>query len=117
MSTYQWNILLDPQVSLNNVQGYSKEEELLRERKRTVSHGITSYEFHHETGRLLFRAGSDIYTVDVAPVASGQSKVCIYFKVVSILCLLIKIFNTIYAGIYLMCTQVFTAICIGIYTF
>ena len=76
-ATYHWNLLLDPQTALNSsTTGYSKEEELLRERKRLVSHGITSYEFHPESGRLLFRSGCDIYTVDVASVASGANKVC-----------------------------------------
>ena len=75
-TTYQWNFLLDPQTNLSSSScGYSKEEELLRERKRLVSHGITSYDFDHKTGRLLFRSGSDIYTVDVALIAAGSAKV------------------------------------------
>eukprot|EP00111_Clytia_hemisphaerica_P018750 TCONS_00055458-protein len=74
-TTYHWNFLLDPETTLSSsTMGYSKEEELLRERKRLVSHGITSYDFDHKTGRLLFRSGSDIYTVDVAPITTGATK-------------------------------------------
>lgn len=81
-AAYHWNLLLDPSKSLNTAgSGYSKEEELLRERKRLVSHGITSYEFDTHAGRVLFRAGCDTYTVDVALVASGATKVSkIHFK-------------------------------------
>lgn len=75
-STYHWNLLLDPQSALmNSNASYSKEEELLRERKRVVTHGITSYEFDEESGRLLFRSGNDLFTVDVANLASGTQKV------------------------------------------
>ena len=75
-TTYHWNFLLDPEATLSSSSlGYSKEEELLRERKRLVSHGITSYDFDEKTGRLLFRSGSDIYIVDVAPIAAGTAKV------------------------------------------
>ena len=76
---------------------YSKEEELLRERKRLVSHGITSYEFDAETGRLLFRSGGDIYIVDVAPVAAGTAKVlCILIWILSILRVFLILQDTIW---------------------
>ena len=81
-TTYHWNFLLDPEAILSSSSlGYSKEEELLRERKRLVSHGITSYDFDEKTGRLLFRSGSDIYIVDVAPIAAGTAKVSNLFHV------------------------------------
>ncbi|XP_065669799.1 dipeptidyl peptidase 9 isoform X2 [Hydra vulgaris] len=70
-STYRWNLLLDPHTCINS-SVYSKEESLLRERKRMVSHGITSYEFNDETGCLLFRSGNDIYSVNVEQIASGE---------------------------------------------
>ena len=56
---------------------YSKEEELLRERKRVVSHGVTSYDFHSASGRVLFHLGPALYVVDVNPIASGLKQVCL----------------------------------------
>ncbi|KAJ7311160.1 hypothetical protein JRQ81_006765 [Phrynocephalus forsythii] len=42
---------------------YSREEELLRERKRIGTVGIASYDYHQESGTFLFQAGSGIYHV------------------------------------------------------
>lgn len=42
---------------------YSREEELLRERKRIGTIGIASYDYHQESGTFLFQAGSGIYHV------------------------------------------------------
>lgn len=42
---------------------YSREEELLRERKRIGTVGIASYDYHRESGTFLFQAGSGIYHV------------------------------------------------------
>lgn len=42
---------------------YSREEELLRERKRIGTIGIASYDYHRESGTFLFQAGSGIYHV------------------------------------------------------
>ncbi|XP_076293768.1 dipeptidyl peptidase 9 [Lasioglossum baleicum] len=39
----------------------SKEEQLLWERKRLVTCGITSYEIHPESGKLVFPAASSLY--------------------------------------------------------
>ncbi|KAK1896950.1 Dipeptidyl peptidase 9 [Dissostichus eleginoides] len=41
--------------------GFSREEELLRERKRLGVSGITSYEYHRPSGLLLFQANSSLY--------------------------------------------------------
>ena len=40
---------------------FSKEEQLQWERKRLVTSGITSYELHHESGRLIFPAGGSMF--------------------------------------------------------
>ena len=40
----------------------SKEETLLRERKRTAMIGITSYDLHAESGRFVFPANGKLYT-------------------------------------------------------
>lgn len=42
---------------------YSREEELLRERKRIGTVGIACYDYHRESGTFLFQAGSGIYHV------------------------------------------------------
>lgn len=42
---------------------YSREEELLRERKRIGTVGIASYDYHRESGTFLFQAGSGIYHI------------------------------------------------------
>lgn len=40
---------------------YSREEELLRERKRLGVLGITSYDFHSESGLFLFQASNSLF--------------------------------------------------------
>ncbi|ETE59655.1 Dipeptidyl peptidase 9, partial [Ophiophagus hannah] len=40
---------------------YSREEELLRERKRLGVFGITSYDFHRESGLFLFQASNSLF--------------------------------------------------------
>lgn len=39
----------------------SKEEQLMRERKRLGSYGITSYDFVEDKGRFVFTANSSLY--------------------------------------------------------
>ncbi len=79
LSSYKWKTLLtfDPKLSMDESgnPNYSKEEQLLRERKRMSAHGITSYEFHHESGRILFAAGNSLYWLDVNDVIEKISKV------------------------------------------
>uniref|UniRef100_A0A671VBD8 dipeptidyl-peptidase IV n=1 Tax=Sparus aurata TaxID=8175 RepID=A0A671VBD8_SPAAU len=41
--------------------GLSREEELLRERKRLGVSGITSYDYHRPSGLFLFQANSSLY--------------------------------------------------------
>ncbi|KAM3876509.1 dipeptidyl peptidase 9 [Diretmus argenteus] len=41
--------------------GYSREEELLRERKRLGVFGITSYDYHGPSGLFLFQANSSLF--------------------------------------------------------
>lgn len=40
---------------------YSREEELLRERKRLGAFGITSYDYHTQTGLFLFQASNSLF--------------------------------------------------------
>ncbi|XP_077968391.1 dipeptidyl peptidase 9-like [Styela clava] len=43
---------------------YSREEELLRERKRVGVHGVISYEISQDRSRIFFPAGGDMYYYD-----------------------------------------------------
>lgn len=42
--------------------GFSKEEQLLRERKRLGSLGITAYEYHRQSSKFLFQACGSVFT-------------------------------------------------------
>ncbi|KAH0620092.1 hypothetical protein JD844_014680 [Phrynosoma platyrhinos] len=58
-----WKPLLDLFQASLDYGMYSREEELLRERKRIGTIGIASYDYHQESGTFLFQAGSGIYHV------------------------------------------------------
>ncbi|KAI4482250.1 hypothetical protein M0804_008801 [Polistes exclamans] len=47
--------------SVSSTNRLSKEEQLLWERKRLATWGITSYEIHAESGKLVFPAASSLY--------------------------------------------------------
>lgn len=52
----------------------SKEETLLRERKRMAMIGITSYDLHTESGRFVFPANGKLYTF----VDNFTTEVCLF---------------------------------------
>uniref|UniRef100_A0A6I8NF23 dipeptidyl-peptidase IV n=1 Tax=Ornithorhynchus anatinus TaxID=9258 RepID=A0A6I8NF23_ORNAN len=58
-----WKPLLDLFQATLDYGMYSREEELLRERKRIGTIGIASYDYHRDSGTFLFQAGSGIYHV------------------------------------------------------
>ncbi|XP_014230063.1 dipeptidyl peptidase 9-like isoform X1 [Trichogramma pretiosum] len=58
-NNFQWLINYLPIMSSANQ--LSKEEQLLWERKRLATGGITSYEIHPEGGKLVFPAASSLY--------------------------------------------------------
>ncbi|XP_070809903.1 dipeptidyl peptidase 8 isoform X3 [Pituophis catenifer annectens] len=58
-----WKPLIDLFQASLDYGMYSREEELLRERKRIGTIGISSYDYHRESGTFLFQAGSGIYHV------------------------------------------------------
>ena len=60
VSTAKWHLLLDLD-SLRPFQGFSREEALLRERKRLGSFGITSYEYDKNSRSIMFPACSSLY--------------------------------------------------------
>lgn len=46
---------------VSSTKRLSKEEQLLWERKRLATWGITSYEIHLDSGKLVFPAASSLY--------------------------------------------------------
>ncbi|XP_046431750.1 dipeptidyl peptidase 9 isoform X1 [Neodiprion fabricii] len=57
-----WQSLIEANFqSLSSVSRLSREEQLLWERKRLATWGITSYEIHPESGKLVFPAASSLY--------------------------------------------------------
>lgn len=61
----RWNQLLEPSISAlnnnnNNAMG-SREVQLLLERKRLSTWGITSFELHKESGKIVYPASSTLF--------------------------------------------------------
>uniref|UniRef100_A0A669CDC5 dipeptidyl-peptidase IV n=1 Tax=Oreochromis niloticus TaxID=8128 RepID=A0A669CDC5_ORENI len=56
-----WKPMLDHFQASPHHGGFSREEELLRERKRLGVSGITSYDYHRPSGLFLFQANSSLY--------------------------------------------------------
>ena len=57
-----WKPLLDSLRISRSFSGYSREEQLLRERKRLGAFGITAYDFDETCRRFMFSASSSLYT-------------------------------------------------------
>lgn len=53
---------------------FSREEQLMLERKRLATWGITSYELHEESGKLVFPASSTLYQC----IDSGYTVIFLY---------------------------------------
>uniref|UniRef100_A0A8C5U4Q2 dipeptidyl-peptidase IV n=1 Tax=Malurus cyaneus samueli TaxID=2593467 RepID=A0A8C5U4Q2_9PASS len=56
-----WKQMLDHFQATPHHGMYSREEELLRERKRLGVFGITSYDFHSDSGLFLFQASNSLF--------------------------------------------------------
>ncbi|XP_037679900.1 dipeptidyl peptidase 9 isoform X4 [Choloepus didactylus] len=56
-----WKQMLDHFQATPHHGVYSREEELLRERKRLGVFGITSYDFHSQSGLFLFQASNSLF--------------------------------------------------------
>ncbi|XP_065336278.1 dipeptidyl peptidase 9 [Cloeon dipterum] len=67
-SLLQWHPVLEANFqSLTSGSRLSREEQLLWERKRLATWGLTSYELHAESGRIVFPVASRLYQcVDIA---------------------------------------------------
>lgn len=61
-SPISWKPLLDSFKISRSFSGYSREEQLLRERKRLGAFGITAYDFDETCRRFMFCASSSLYT-------------------------------------------------------
>lgn len=58
----QWNCVIEANFpSLSSTNKFSREEQLLWERKRLATWGITSYELHSESGKIVFPAASSLF--------------------------------------------------------
>ncbi|XP_076009264.1 dipeptidyl peptidase 9-like [Genypterus blacodes] len=56
-----WKPLLDHFKASPHHGSFSREEELLRERKRLGVSGITAYDYHRPSGLFLFQANNSLY--------------------------------------------------------
>uniref|UniRef100_A0A673GDB8 dipeptidyl-peptidase IV n=1 Tax=Sinocyclocheilus rhinocerous TaxID=307959 RepID=A0A673GDB8_9TELE len=56
-----WKQMLDHFQATPHHGVYSREEELLRERKRLGVFGITSYDYHAQSGLFLFQASNSLF--------------------------------------------------------
>uniref|UniRef100_A0A3B3WH94 dipeptidyl-peptidase IV n=1 Tax=Poecilia mexicana TaxID=48701 RepID=A0A3B3WH94_9TELE len=56
-----WKQMLDHFQATPHQGAYSREEELLRERKRLGAFGITSYDYHYKMGLFLFQASNSLF--------------------------------------------------------
>uniref|UniRef100_A0A8D9DS68 Dipeptidyl peptidase 9 n=2 Tax=Cacopsylla melanoneura TaxID=428564 RepID=A0A8D9DS68_9HEMI len=60
--TLQWQPVIESNFqSISIGSRYSREEQLMLERKRLATFGITSYELHQDSGKLVFPAASTLY--------------------------------------------------------
>lgn len=58
----QWQLLLEPSIpNLASSNTYAREFQLLLERKRLSTWGITTYELHKKSGRIIFPASSLLF--------------------------------------------------------
>ena len=62
LSPLPWKPLLDSFKISRSFSGFSREEQLLRERKRLGAFGITAYDFDETSRRFMFSASSSLYT-------------------------------------------------------
>jgi dipeptidyl-peptidase 9 len=61
-SPLTWHAAIDSNFQvMPSIGKFSKEEQLQWERKRLVTSGITSYEFHLESGRIIFPAAGSMF--------------------------------------------------------
>ncbi|KAK6635646.1 hypothetical protein RUM44_000900 [Polyplax serrata] len=72
----KWHRIVDTNFLLTAAGKFSREEQLQWERKRLATLGITSYELHPESGKLVFPAASSLFQcndADMYPVELSLS--------------------------------------------
>lgn len=58
----QWQYVIESNFpSLSSTNKYSREEQLLWERKRLTTWGINSYEIHTSSGKIVFPAANSLF--------------------------------------------------------
>lgn len=77
-----WNLLLDPTTpNLSSNNAYSREIQLLHERKRLSVWGISSYELHKQSGKIVFPVSNTFYQCldtgyNVSPLFPSELRIC-----------------------------------------
>lgn len=66
----KWHRIVDTNFLLTAAGKFSREEQLQWERKRLATLGITSYELHPESGKLVFPAASSLFQCNDADMVS-----------------------------------------------
>lgn len=78
----QWNLVLDPTTpNLSNKNSYSREIQLLLERKRLPTWGISSYELNKNSGKIIFPVSNTLYQCldtgyNVSPLFPSELRIC-----------------------------------------
>ncbi|KAJ6635497.1 Dipeptidyl peptidase 8 [Pseudolycoriella hygida] len=78
----QWHPLLEPSIpTLSSNTACPRETQLLMERKRLSSWGITEYELHKKSGRIIFPAIGTLYQCidtgfNTSPLFPSELRVC-----------------------------------------
>lgn len=58
----QWQCVIESNFpSLSSTNKFSREEQLLWERKRLATWGINTYEIHSDSGKIIFPASSSLF--------------------------------------------------------
>lgn len=58
----QWQCVIEANFpSLSSTNKFSREEQLLWERKRLTTWGINTYEIHSDSGKIIFPAASSLF--------------------------------------------------------
>lgn len=77
----QWQSAIEANFpSLSTSNKFSREELLLWERKRLATWGITSYELHSESGKLVFPAASSLFQC----TDTGFSVRCLQYRLLGL---------------------------------
>ncbi|CAG9836464.1 unnamed protein product [Diabrotica balteata] len=69
----QWQCVIESNFpSISSTNKFSREEQLLWERKRMTTWGINSYEIHSESGKIVFPAASSLFQCVDNGLSNGQ---------------------------------------------